>query len=163
MKRHLAITAVMLLCSAVFFVVVCAGADPVAVPLKGKWEGSANFIFPAPSSCPADSVMQAIATAKGIMTLTGASEYLSPVCCKADGQCVGTAVITAANGDALYLTVTHFFNPVTGDWSQSEVFIGGTGRFEDATGMSTSSGTSTFTGPTSDIWQGTTVGEIKFF
>jgi N-methylhydantoinase B/oxoprolinase/acetone carboxylase alpha subunit len=162
MKRHLAITVVLLLSSAMFFVVVCAGADPVAVPLKGTWKGGSNFIFPAPSSCPADSVMQAIATAKGNMTHTGESEYLSPVCCNAVGQCVGTAIITAANGDALYLSVTHFFNPVTGDWSQSDVIIGGTGRFEDATGTSTSSGTSTFTGPTSDIWQGTNVGEIKF-
>ena len=160
MKRHLAITAVMLLCSAVFFVVVSAGAGPV-VPWKGTWEGGSNFIIPA-TNCPDGFNILAIATGKGNMTLGGASEWISTNCCEPTGHCVGTAIITTANGDQIYLSLTHDFNPVSGDWIQNEEIIGGTGRFVGATGESMSSGTSTVTGPTTDIWQGTNVGSLEF-
>jgi hypothetical protein len=170
MKRLFAITVVMLLSSAMFFVVVCAGgalkansnsSAVVERPFIGTWIGGSTFHFP--STCPADKPLLAIATAKGIATLTGACEWDATYCCNPTaGECVGTAKITAANGDEIHLTLTHIFNPKTGDWTQNETIIGGTGRFEGATGSGSSSGTSTPTGPTSDIWQGTNVGEIKF-
>ena len=92
------------------------------------------------------------------MTITGESEWTSTYCCEPTGHCVGAAVITAANGDEIYLSLTHDFNPVSGDWTQSEVIAGGTGKFVGATGESISSGTATFTGPTTDIWQGQVAG-----
>ncbi len=102
-------------------------------------------------------------TAEGILTLTGLSEFVGTYCCNlATGHCTGTGVITAANGDALYFTMTHDFNPASGDFTESEVVTGGTGRFVGATGTATTSGTSTFTSPTSDVWEGTTEGQITF-
>ncbi len=169
MKRHLAITAVMLLCSALFFVVVCAGADlkgnsnssaAVPRPFKATWSGAGNFL-PGDSSCPGGAIV--ITTAKGIATLTGASEFVGTYCCNlTTGHCTGTGVLTAANGDALYFSITHDFNPATGDFTESEDYTGGTGRFVGATGRSTTSGTATFMTPTSDVWEGTTEGEILF-
>jgi hypothetical protein len=170
MKRLFATTVVMLLSSAMFFVVVCAGgalkanSNSSAVVERsfiGTWIGGSTFYFP--STCPADKPLLAIATAKGIATHTGASEFDSTFCCNPNtGECVGTAKITAANGDEIHLTLTHFFSPVTGDWTQNETIIGGTGRFEGATGSGSSSGTSTPTGQFSDTWEGKNVDLISY-
>ena len=159
MKRLFAITVVMLLSSAMFFVVVCAGADPVVKPLKGRWSGTTAIV----GFCSDQSPFLALSTAKGIMTLTGESEWASSVCCGPTGHCEGTALITAANGDVLILSIIHDFNPVLGTWEQSEVFTGGTGRFEGVTGNSTSSGTFTFTGQLTDSWTGTNEGMLTFY
>lgn len=160
MKRLFSITTIVVLCSALFFVVVCAGADPV-VPFKGSWSGGSTFYFP--SNCPADKPLLAITTAKGVATLTGASKMDATYCCNpSTGYCEGTSKITAANGDEIHLSVVHNFNPLSGDWTQDEVITGGTGRFKGATGESMSSGTSTLTGPTTDTWQGTNVGTLEF-
>jgi hypothetical protein len=154
-----------------FFVVVCAGTDlkansdssaVVERPFKGTWIGGSTFYFP--STCPADKPLLAIATAKGIATLTGPGEYDSTYCCNpTNGECVGTGKITAANGDEIHLTLIHYFDPVSGDWNQIEEIIGGTGRFQGATGRSTSSGTSTMIpGTNTDTWEGKDEGVISY-
>lgn len=124
-------------------------------------ERGQTFYFP--STCPADKPLLAIVTAKGIATLTGACEWDATYCCNPTaGECVGTAKITAANGDEIHLSLIHNFNPLSGDWNQIEEIIGGTGRFMGATGESMSSGTSTLTGPTTDSWQGKNIGTLEF-
>ncbi len=167
MKRLFAITVVVLLSSAMFVVVDSARADmnenssaAVPRPFMGRWSGAGNFL-PGDSSCPGGAI--AIATAKGTLTLTGLSEFVGTYCCNfTTGHCTGTGVLTAANGDALYFTMTQDFNPATGDFTELEVFTGGTGRFVGATGTSTTSGTTTFMSPTSDVWEASTEGEITF-
>lgn len=170
MKRHLAITAVTLLCSATFFVVVCAGSDMnaysnssalVARPSKGTWSGTTYIVGLCTS--PA-GFLRFVGIGKGVSTLTGASDWYSTGCVNpvtGEGE-EGDAVITAANGDALYLKAIIDFDFLNGTWLQSETITGGTGRFADATGESASSGTVTFTGETTAVWEGTNLGYISF-
>lgn len=161
MKRLFALTAVMLLSSAMFFAVICAGAD--TRPSKGTWSGN-NYIV---GTCPVPAgAALSISVGKGYSTLTGASDWFSVTCTDlATGHGEGNAIITAANGDVLYLLIsidiTGLSEPV-GTWVQTSVVTGGTGRFADATGESTSNGTITPTGLTTFIWAGTHEGEISY-
>jgi hypothetical protein len=96
------------------------------------------------------------------MTHTGGSEWFSLGCLNPQtGIGVGTAVITASNGDFLYLNISIQLDPVSGIWVQSEQIIGGTGMFEGATGTGESSGTFEFVGAM-NVWSGTNEGEISF-
>lgn len=162
MKRIFAITAVMLLSTAMFFVVVCAGADSVTKSTKGTWSGIGYNV--GQGNC-APGLLQTMSIGKGVMTLTGESEWFSLGCLDpATGNGLGTAVITAANGDVLYLMINIQLVPETvdsGNWFQTEQIIGGTGRFEGSTGDGSSSGTYKFIGAI-DVWAGTNEGEITF-
>jgi hypothetical protein len=170
MKRHLAITAVMLLCSFMFFVVVCAAADmtviadPAASPARpsmGTWSGTTYIL--GQGACPPE-YLQFISVGKGVSSLTGASDYFAVYCVKlATGEGLeGDAVITAANGDALFLKIAIVFDFVNGTWLQDEIICDGTGRFAGASGQTASSGTLTPTGDAKGVWEATSAGEISF-
>ena len=50
------------------------------------------------------------------------------------GHLEGCVILTAANGDELWEHVSGQLNPFTGEITATVAYIGGTGRFEDATG-----------------------------
>jgi len=153
MKRLFAITTVVVLCSALFFVVVGAAADMKEKPLKGSWSGKT---YSNPSITCADGSLLIVAIGEGHMNITGASDWLSWGCLNTStGQSTGFAVVTAANGDALYLTSSiQFLDPIKGSWFQTNIIFGGTGRFDGATGSANSEGTFDFTNPPG-VWAGT--------
>lgn len=162
MRRRFAITGVMLLATAVVFVVASEGGGPFATTVKGTWSGYGYNV--GQGNCPEGS-LESFSIGKGFMTLTGKSEWFAEGCLDpTTGFSVGTAVITAANGDLLFLTTATQLIPDSpeadfGTWSQEEETIGGTGRFEGATGSGMSSGTYQFNGPI-DVWTGTNEAEI---
>jgi hypothetical protein len=138
MKKLFAISSAMLLSSAVFFVVVCAGAD--SKPLSGVWSGKAFFFesFELP--------MYVIVSGKGNATNLGKTDYFAYLVPNdsdkhPDYPLMGGAVDTAANGDALYLEIYFRDDPNLGIWEQIEEIVGGTGKFAHASGETTSSGT----------------------
>jgi hypothetical protein len=49
-------------------------------------------------------------------------------------QVSGYAILTAANGDELWVEINGQFNAMTGTITATDTYWGGTGRFEDATG-----------------------------
>lgn len=183
---HVAIALVMILSFAMFFVAVSAeagffgksflgtrsgaGADDemfqsVTKSVKGTWNGIGYNV--GQGICAA-GLLQTMALGKGVMTLTGKSEWFSVGCLDpATGVTEGTAVITAANGDLVYLTFHLQLIPDTlgadfGTWVQTTEMIGGTGRFENASGPGDSSGTYKFIGAI-DAWSGTNEGWITFY
>ena len=153
MKRIFAITVVMLLSSAMFFVVVCAGAGPVTKPFHGMWSGNIYLVgpctdtnfppteFPSP---PFPPPVQVINVGKGVSTITGESDFFSVYCNYFTSETTmagsGWAILTAANGDVLHLRIAGTLNLDTGAWTEEEWAEGGTGRFKDATGETESGG-----------------------
>ncbi len=145
MKRLFAMTVVTLLSTAMFFVVVCAAGGPVTIPSKASWTGII-YTLGASSSCPVGS-FQAINIGKGFTNFSGQSDWLAEYCVHFESDTsmagFGWGILTAANGDRLHasleLTVDLSKNPV--EWSETEVFVGGTGRFEGVTGTVDSHGT----------------------
>jgi hypothetical protein len=182
----------MLLSSAMFFVVVCAGGDPVTKPFKGMWTGTLYVLGPCPDTTNfPDGASLTINVGKGVSTLAGQSDFIFGYCtfcteptnvppffCNTmDGS--GWGMITAANGDAIHLVITTVAVDLTTfppQWTEHEIMVGGTGRFEGAIGESDSGGTWTFeTAPFpfgADIppqlfqppqgWVGTSEGESTF-
>ena len=138
MKRLFAITSVMLLSSAMFFVVVCAAAD--TKPMSGVWSGKVFFFesFEAP--------LYIIVNGKGNATHLGNTDYFAYLVPNTsdkhpDYPLMGGAVDTAASGDALYLEIYFRDDPSAGTWEQIEEIVGGTGKFAGASGGTTSRGT----------------------
>ncbi len=180
MKRLFAITVVLLLSSAMVFVVPSVAGDPVTRPLKIMWTGIVYVMGPS-SACPAGSVL-AVNIGKGVSTVSGESDWFSGVCLEpvtaSSLAGSGWGILTAANGDRLHtsveVTVDLGKNPV--EWSETEFAVGGTGRFEGATGSTDShgtwtSGTDLFPSGSSIAplpfqephgWVGTSEGEITF-
>ena len=166
MKKSFAITVVVLLSSAMFLVGVCVAGGPVTRTGTGKWSGMVYNV--GQGSCGPGEVF-AINTGKGNMTLTGASEWFSLGCLDfSDGTGWGTAVVTAADGDKIYLTFTSTLTPPdsagSGTFTESEEIIGGTGRFEYAEGTSTTEGTYNLVGDPIriNVWSATNVFDITF-
>ncbi len=149
MRRVLVFSAILLLCSVLSFAVVCTADDTetnsrsaalVARPFKGTWIGTMYIV----GYCPNGS-LQILDTGKGFSTQMGASEWVATLCMDPiTGLSDGNAVVTGANGDAISLVIslqsTGIGGP-QGTWFETEIVTGGTGRFADAEGTSTSSGT----------------------
>ena len=142
MKRLFAITTVLVLSSAIFFVAAGAGADMVTKPVKGKWSG----IDYAVGFCT-NGAIQSVNLGKGVSTGIGASDILSVSClyCSNDPndpscESSGWMIVTAANGDALHLDSYATIGMSSGEWEEVEEVVGGTGRFKDATGLLTTKG-----------------------
>jgi len=164
MKRLFAIPVVMLLSTAMFFTVAYAVDLEGTIPVNGKWSGVTSFV---PGNCPAGSQMiQSLG--KGVMTLTAASEWVSAPACLdlSTGIANGTAVIIAANGDAIFLTAgirfTFDSSGSAGTWEQDTIGYGGTGKFAGTGGTSFSSGEFHFISSTEALWSGTNVGDVIF-
>jgi hypothetical protein len=180
MKRLFAITVVMLLSSAMFFAVVYAGPGPVTKPFKAKWTGTLYTV----GLCfdewpPTGNLVQTINVGKGVSTLTGVSDFLFVYCIDATyGVGSGWGILTAASGDTIHVSVEELAVDLTKDpveWSETELILGGTGRFEGAIGSSFShgtwtSGTDSFPGTSippplleaPQGWVGTTEGEVTY-
>jgi len=158
MKRLFSITLVMLLSSAMFFVVASAGAGPVEKkPASGMWSGTIYDVGYCAGSTNEAPIIQSINVGKGVSTLTGKSDWLSVFCSYCTIPNVnrppfycdelagsGWAIITTADGDKLHLEITEVGVDLTAtppSWTEHETIVGGTGRFDGASGESDSNGT----------------------
>jgi hypothetical protein len=170
MRRTFAITAVLFLFSALFFVFVCAAgsmdvnseaAALVKKPWKGHWIGNMYIV----GYCP-DGSLQVLDIGKGFATHMGASKWIATICLNPiTGLGEGKAVITGANGDAVYLAISirsHGIGGPNGTWYETETVTGGTGRFADATGSGTSNGSWVATSETSFSWVGVSDGKLMY-
>ena len=90
--------------------------------------GSGQF-----TSAEGDFVGEGIATHLGPFTEVGVA-LLIPTADPTVFQVSGTATHTAANGDQLVETIAGNLNVVTGAGTATMTYIGGTGRFADASG-----------------------------
>jgi hypothetical protein len=88
--------------------------------------GTAQFVSPTGDFAGAGS-----ATHLGLYEEVG-NAAISPT-----GAIDGWATYTAANGDQLYATITGQLNGRTGAITATVTYVGGTGRFKDATGSAT--------------------------
>jgi hypothetical protein len=184
MKRLFAITVVMLLSSAMFFVVVCAGGDSVTRPMKAMWTGNLYVLGPCTDLSFPAGAFQTINIGKGVSTLTGESDFIIEYCTFFSSASSmagsGWGIITAANGDTIHVSVdvTIDLSKTPPEWSETEFMVGGTGRFQGATGSSESGGSWT-SGPNPfpfgssppipprllqapQGWIGTSIGEVTF-
>jgi hypothetical protein len=178
MKRTLALTTVLFLFSTLFIVGVCAAGNQVTKPLTGEWTGTLYNV----GVCPYDaSRILTVNVGDGVASGLGSSKFLFVYCVDSKLTGYGWGIITTANGDKLHLSISNLSvvipenpeNPTT--WSEEEEIVGGTGRFENASGGSLSQGTWTdgvaeFPGTSyppplllpARGWVGTTIGEITF-
>lgn len=135
--------------------------EPVTRPWNGTWSGVTTII----ASCENGGLL-GVDSGTGQAEHMGSSTHLSTYCLDPvtlTGSGIG--VETAANGDELYFRLTLQITVTSasgGIWMEAETVMGGTGRFSGATGSSTSSGTFTFTSPTTTVWEGTHTGTLTY-
>jgi hypothetical protein len=147
MKKLVTVTVTTLLSSAMFFVVVCAGADPGVKPTHGKSTGTIYMVGPCTDTAFPLGAVQNINIGKGVFTHTGKSGFFSSSCTyfisQTSAEGFGWAIVTAENGDTIHLSIesTVDFSVTPPRWTEHETIIGGTGKFEGATGESDSGGT----------------------
>jgi hypothetical protein len=132
-----------------------AGKDEVKmVPLKGSLTGR-SWVDPTRPGCPAGSIPisgegSGEATYVGTFTMT-AEFCLDPT----SPTYSGTGSVVAANGDQIYTEYTGYSTSPT-EYTQSEIIVGGTGRFENVSGNIVVHGTR---GP--DSFTATLAGEVS--
>ena len=95
--------------------------------------GTAQFVSPT------DFVGSGIATRLGIYSETG-SVVLLPTAIPTVFRAIGTATYEASNGDTLVAEIIGSLDMATGAISANLTYVGGTGRFENATGTSVLTG-----------------------
>ena len=177
MKRLFSITVVALLFSVMFLVGVCVAAGPVPIPTTAKWTGTLYDV----GFCSLEPLLiQTVNVGKGVSSIMGESNFLFVYCVDLStftGS--GWGIVTTAKGDRVHLTIpqikVEFKTGLPSEWSETEVIVGGTGKFENAIGTSIShgtwtSGTASFPYGTESPplldppqgWVGTTEGEIEF-
>lgn len=146
MKKSFAIIVAVLLSSAMFLVGVCVAGDPGTKPFKAQWSGTIYAMGPCvdPDPILPPGAFQILNVGKGVATITGESEFVA-VGCTAFASATSTVssgwmILTAANGDKLHIRIEGTLNLATGVWTEKEWTVGGTGRFENATGYSESGG-----------------------
>jgi hypothetical protein len=179
MKRTLLLSAAIVLFALVFFVGLCVAGESVTKPVKIMWTGTVYLVSVDAPTCSGEKY-QYINTAKGVSTIFGEADYLSGYCGHVDVDSQnnvifsgdGWGIVTAANGDQAHLLIHIVVNLTTHAFAQTEEFIGGTGRFEGVSGLTSSTGTSADAPDTFpygfgvfDIpgtWQATTTGSITF-
>ena len=93
--------------------------------------GTAQFVSPT-----GDFVGSGHATHLGRYTEVGSASF-SPTNDPTVLQISAWAIYTAANGDQLYATFTGQLNGLTGAITATVTYVGGTGRFDDASGSAT--------------------------
>lgn len=154
-----------------------ASARPDARPFKGSVTGEVTFPFVG-GQCPADNplffggvltVTNATGTASHLGRTIATGEHCSPATEVITG---GQATFAAANGDEVYLEYAGTVDPVVSFEDQPEIdtpvvadvayeIVGGTGRFERATGEGDMTVTVLFKGfgptpwPATWTWSGT--------
>jgi hypothetical protein len=108
--------------------------------LDYAWAGAGSLTFPRPFRGTATGEVTGVGeSGELIITYTGQATHLGNftreerLFLNPDGTFTGTMVFTAANGDELWVEFTGaFVSPTTAVGSYT--FVGGTGRFRDATG-----------------------------
>jgi hypothetical protein len=162
MKRLFAITTVLVLCSALFFVVASPAAE---IHFDGKWYGK-SYVF-VYDGCPNSTPLMFISIGGGVTSLMGGVNWFGMICIILDPSTGagfgnnGTAIVSKPNGDALYLNILSLTLNPDGSWIQSEEIVGGAGKFMGYTGTSDSNGFAelnplTLTGD----WKGTNEGDV---
>jgi hypothetical protein len=152
-----------------FSLVVCIGLVVVAlavagtasattsVPFKGGYSGAATVSFPSVLITASGEATHLGSSAETVSLTVGPSPV--PLCLTNHG----TAVLTAANGDRVFLAAsgTTCLNPSTGlvSLSGTQTITGGTGRFAGASGTLTVSGTAN---PATDALTYTLKGSISY-
>ena len=130
--------------------VVADGYNPNPRPIMGFMSGEAEFAFdPYSSPCLALTGVpwQTVSSMSGEVSHLGLTEYMSTHCSTPDGSSLvyGEATLAAANGDEIWLTYTAGLvnvipvsppapMPVILVYSMENIVVGGTGRFDDASG-----------------------------
>ena len=117
---------------------VSAGDNPRLRPFNGALAGEATF--PASDACldVTGAPFQTLSSSVGRMSHLGLTELSTAHCSTLDGSAAvaGEATFTAANGDQLWATYTAVTvaPPPLIIQEADFVIVGGTGRFENATG-----------------------------
>ena len=116
------------------FASVLALATPArAAERRYLSRGTAQFVSPT------DFVGTGIATHLGLYDEAGSVQF-SPTADPTVLHLDAESTYTAANGDHLYAVITGQLNGVTGAITATVTYVGGTGRFADASGTATLSG-----------------------
>ena len=122
------------LCLIVVVLSVFAYADQASAAVRRhRATGSAQF------TSPTDFVGSGHATHLGAYTETGTVAF-SPSSDPGVFNVEGSIIYTAANGSELHALVVGTLNGLTGQVAATVTYIGGTGRFADATGSSALAG-----------------------
>ena len=110
-----------------------AGTRASAEERSHKSGGTAQFVSPT------DFVGSGEATHLGRYAEAGTAQF-SPTAVPGVLRVDARVVLTAANGDQLYETITGRLDLLTGAITATVTYVGGTGRFADAGGSATLSG-----------------------
>jgi len=120
--------------------VVCAAISLLAFPDRAaaearpySSEGTAQFVSPT------DFVGAGLAAHLGLYSEAGSVSF-SPTSNPAVLHVDGSVVYTAANGDELHAVITGELNGLTGAITATVSYVGGTGRFADASGSASLAG-----------------------
>lgn len=165
-KVMLVLAAVALLITGV---VAPANAGPAARPFSGNVHGMVSFVPVGPVVCPPTDlflgVLQTRSKATGTATHLGRTTFETQHCTPLGDQITGgTETLTAANGDQIFVTYSgnapfNLGTSVPGvtviDMSGPFTIVGGTGRFDGASGSGTMNATVLFEGLDVQYWPGT--------
>ena len=171
-KALLVLAASMLL---VLAFAVPANADPGSRPFRGSVSGEASFVPVSLTMCPAGGVffggLQTVSSASGMVSHLGRTAMASRHCTPSgDAITGGSMTLTAANGDQVDITYTGVAPfPIPGVTEVIIVHIdfqivGGSGRFDGATGGGEMTAYVVFQGfadpswPARWVWSGTIIG-----
>ena len=116
-------------------VLAAVGVLALSAPAQAKerpyvLHGTAQFVSPT------DFVGSGHATHLGRYTEVGSASF-SPTADPTVFHIDGWAILTAANGDQLHEVITGSLDGLTGAITATVTFVGGTGRFTDASGSAT--------------------------
>lgn len=144
-------------------------ADRPTVPLKG-WSAPAPDSYGAPVDCPEGTSWRYSQQGTAWFSHLGRVSITMTHCTFAlEGRFDhGSTVLTAANGDELWMTYSGTFqldsaqNPTRSDVVLDWTITGGTGRFDEATGSGTGTALSNITGPASGSTAGRWSGHITY-
>jgi hypothetical protein len=157
MKRVLSSLAVSTGLVVVALAVAGTSSAKNSVPFKGSYSGTATVSLPFVSIAASSEATHLGNSTETVSLTVGPNP--APLCLTD----VGTAVLTAANGDQIFLAAsgTTCLNPSTGlvSLSGTQTITGGTGRFEGASGTLTVSGTAN---PATETLSYTLEGSISY-
>ena len=121
-------------------VVVLVAVVMLAVTTRASAEERPHFLLGTTRFVsPTDFVGSGHATHLGKYTEVGSASF-SPTADPTVLRVDAWVVLTAADGDQLYETITGQLNLLTGAITATVTYVDGTGRFEDAGGSATLSG-----------------------
>lgn len=142
MKRKSVRFLLFLLLACFSVTVVSAGNNPGPRPLMGSMSGEAIFDFESVACLPVNGApYQTISHMAGYVTHLGWADYYSTHCTNLSTLALegGEATLVAANGDKIWLeysanVIPPVVVPGTVVYEVTNVVVGGTGRFENASG-----------------------------